>query len=150
MDVDMKNKEDNDDKAIVAPTNGGNGRDHRDYDRDKDRDARDRDYDRDRDRRDRDKDRDRERDRDRRDSVRSGRPRPGGDHWEPERRGSDLARVISVEGGPGLALALAGVQLPPGGGAALAPAHPADRGPALALAAETAAQPTSRARSAGP
>lgn len=67
MDVDMKNKDDNDDKGIIPPTNGGNGRD---YDRDKDRDLRDRDYDRDRDRKDRgDKDRDRDRDRgDRRDS----------------------------------------------------------------------------------
>ena len=59
-------RDENDDKGIVPPTNGGNGRD-RDYDREKDRDPRDRDYDRDRDRRDRDKERDRDRG-DRRDS----------------------------------------------------------------------------------
>lgn len=58
----MKNKDDGDDKGIIPPSNGGNGRD---YDRDKDRDMRDRDYDRDRDRRDKDRDRDRG---DRRDS----------------------------------------------------------------------------------
>lgn len=63
MDIDMKNKDDGEDKGIVPPSNGGNGRDH--YDRDKDRDGRDRDYDRDR--RDRDP-KDRDRDRDRRDS----------------------------------------------------------------------------------
>ncbi|KAF8957855.1 hypothetical protein BDZ97DRAFT_1844401 [Flammula alnicola] len=87
MDIDMKNKDDSDDKGIVAPTNG-NGRD-RDYDRDKEREPRDRDYDRDRERRDRDKDRDR--DRDRRDSGRPPRPRVG-DHWEPERRSTDRRR----------------------------------------------------------
>lgn len=106
----MRNKEDGEDKSIVPPTNGN----ARDYDRDKDRD-RDRDVDRggrDRDRGDRDRDRppmgkyplcnlrplfrhsfvfvlntD----------VSSfsvaffsqgrARPRPGGDHWEPDRRG---------------------------------------------------------------
>ncbi|KAF9652568.1 RNA-binding domain-containing protein [Thelephora ganbajun] len=68
MDVDMKNKDDMEDK------------------RDRERD-RDRDYDRDR--RDRDNDRDRDRDRDRRSSRRSGRD----DHWEPDRRnGSDRDR----------------------------------------------------------
>lgn len=59
MDIDMKTKDDGDDKGIIVPSNG-HGRD-RDYDRDKDRDGRDRDYDRDRERRDRDRDRDRER-----------------------------------------------------------------------------------------
>lgn len=64
MDVDMKNKDDGEDKGIVPPSNGnGNGRD---YDRDKERDPRDR-GDFDRERRDRDKDRPRDRD-DRRDS----------------------------------------------------------------------------------
>ncbi|KIM37052.1 hypothetical protein M413DRAFT_20390 [Hebeloma cylindrosporum] len=86
MDIDMKNKDDGEDKGIVPPSNGGNGRDH--YDRDKDRDGRDRDYDRDR--RDRDT-KDRDRDRDRRDSGRPPRPRVG-DHWEPERRGSERRR----------------------------------------------------------
>lgn len=55
MDIDMRNKDDGDDKGIVAPN--GNGRD---YDRDRPRDGRDREYDRDK--------RDRDRDRDRRDS----------------------------------------------------------------------------------
>ncbi|KAJ3514962.1 hypothetical protein NLJ89_g2044 [Agrocybe chaxingu] len=91
MDVDMKNKDDGDDKGIVPPTNGG-GRD-RDYDRDKERDVRDRDYDRDKDRRDRDKERDR--DRDRRDNGRPMRPRVG-DHWEPERRSDALAYSITL------------------------------------------------------
>ena len=73
MDVDMKNKDDMDDK------------------RDRERD-RDRDYDRDR--RDRDGDRDRDRDRDRRSSRRNGRD----DHWEPDRRnGSDRdVRIASL------------------------------------------------------
>ncbi|KAI0071042.1 RNA-binding domain-containing protein [Panus rudis PR-1116 ss-1] len=75
MDVDMKVKDEIDDK--------------RDRERERDRDAdrdRDRERERDRDRRDRDKDRDRERDRDRehdkRDPARSRRS----DHWEPESR----------------------------------------------------------------
>jgi hypothetical protein len=56
MDIDMRNKDDGEDKSIVAPN--GNGRE---YDRDRARDGRDRDYDyeRDRDRRDRDRDRER-------------------------------------------------------------------------------------------
>ena len=70
MDVDMKNKDDMEEK------------------RERERD-RDRDYDRSG--RDRDGDRDRDRDRDRRGSRRSGRD----DHWEPDRRnGSD--RDVSV------------------------------------------------------
>ncbi|KIJ95074.1 hypothetical protein K443DRAFT_134539 [Laccaria amethystina LaAM-08-1] len=84
MDVDMKNKDDGEDKGIIVPT-GSSGRERdrdRDFDREKDRD---RDHDRDRDRRDRDKDRDRERDR-----RESGRARPRvGDHWEPDRRNGD-------------------------------------------------------------
>ncbi|KAF5310869.1 hypothetical protein D9619_007686 [Psilocybe cf. subviscida] len=86
MDVDMKPKDDMDDKSGMPPNNG-NGRDRdRDYDRDKDRDNRDRDLDRDRDRRDKDRDTGR----DRRDS---GRPRPRvGDHWEPDRRANDRRR----------------------------------------------------------
>ncbi|KAF8196106.1 hypothetical protein BJ912DRAFT_1140991 [Pholiota molesta] len=91
MDVDMKNKDDGEDKGIVPPSNGnGNGRD-RDYDRDNVKDPRDRgDYDRER--RDRDKDRPRDRD-DRRDSGRA-RPRVG-DHWEPERRNDRRRRSRS-------------------------------------------------------
>ncbi|KAG5636045.1 hypothetical protein H0H81_009269 [Sphagnurus paluster] len=95
MDVDMKNKDDSEEKAIIAPVSSS-GRE-RDRDRDRDRDY-DRDKDRDRDRDDRDKDgrrdreKDRDRDRDRRESVPfKGRSRRGGgDHWEPDRRnGSD-------------------------------------------------------------
>jgi len=48
MDIDMRTKDDGDDKGIVAPN--GNGRD---YDRDRARDGRDREYDRDK--RDRDR-----------------------------------------------------------------------------------------------
>ncbi|KAF9530205.1 hypothetical protein CPB83DRAFT_875197 [Crepidotus variabilis] len=74
MDIDMRTKDDGDDKGVVAPSNGHG----RDYDsRDKDRD---RDYDRDRDRRDRDRDSHR----DRRESGRGGGRRS--DHWEPDRR----------------------------------------------------------------
>jgi len=111
MDVDMKNREENDDKGIIVPVSSG-GRDRGDRDRDRDRDYdkdRDRD-DRDKDRRDRDKDRDRDRDRgsDRRESgavlasslrVSPDKPnvpnpgrsrRGGGDHWEPDRRNGDV------------------------------------------------------------
>ena len=113
MDVDMKNREENDDKGIIVPVSSG-GRDRGDRDRDRDREY-DRDKDRDRDdrekdRRDRDKDRDRDRDRgaDRRESgavlafslhvspeklkmPTSGRStRGGGDHWEPDRRNGDV------------------------------------------------------------
>jgi hypothetical protein len=52
MDIDMRNKDDGEDKSAVAPN--GNGRE---YDRDRPRDGRDRDFDRER--RDRDRDRDR-------------------------------------------------------------------------------------------
>ncbi|KAG2337719.1 hypothetical protein BDR05DRAFT_761979 [Suillus weaverae] len=81
MDVDMKNKDEIDDKRDRE-------RD-REFDRDKDRERdreRDRDRDRDRDRRDRDRDRDR----DRRDPGRGGRSRT--DHWEPDdRRNGDVS-----------------------------------------------------------
>lgn len=50
----MRNKDDGEDKSVVAPN--GNGRD---YERDRTRDGRD--FDRDRERRDRDRDRDRDR-----------------------------------------------------------------------------------------
>ncbi|KAI6106977.1 hypothetical protein EDD17DRAFT_1888537 [Pisolithus thermaeus] len=73
MDVDMRNKEDFDDKSGVDR--------ERERERERDRD-RDRERDRDRDRRDRDRDRERERDRDRRESGRGRRT----DHWEPEER----------------------------------------------------------------
>ena len=71
MDVDMKNKDDMDDK------------------RERERD-RDRDYDRDK--RDRDSDRDRDRDRERRGSRRSGRD----DHWEPDRR-NGIERDVCID-----------------------------------------------------
>jgi len=105
MDVDMKNKDDNEEKGIIVPVSSSRDRDRerdrdrdRDYDRDKDRD-RDRDHDRER----RDRDKDRDRDRERRESgtvflstvtpwclkfhFSKGRSkRGGGDHWEPESR----------------------------------------------------------------
>ncbi|TFY82204.1 hypothetical protein EWM64_g1815 [Hericium alpestre] len=92
MDVDMKTKEEVDDKLRVEKEK------ERDFDRERERD-RERDRDRDvRDKRDsgRDRDRDRERDRDRRDSVRSRRG--GGDHWEPEdaRRNGDVRLCTHV------------------------------------------------------
>jgi hypothetical protein len=62
MDVDMKNKDDNEEKGIIVPVSSSRDRDRerdRDRDRDYDRDK-DRDRDHDRERRDRDKDRDRD------------------------------------------------------------------------------------------
>ncbi|KAJ3554523.1 hypothetical protein NM688_g3066 [Phlebia brevispora] len=91
MEVDMKLKEEVDDKRE-------RDRDH-DSVRERERDAdRDRDRDRDRDsRRDKDRDRERERDRDRRDSVaRSRRSGGGGDHWEPDERRSTDAFAHAV------------------------------------------------------
>ncbi|PCH35003.1 RNA-binding domain-containing protein [Wolfiporia cocos MD-104 SS10] len=78
MDVDMKIKDDVEEKRERER--------ERDADRDRDRE-RDRERDRDRERRDRDRDRDREKDRDRdRDrDMRSGRSRRS-DHWEPDDR----------------------------------------------------------------
>ncbi|PIL23178.1 hypothetical protein GSI_14487 [Ganoderma sinense ZZ0214-1] len=77
MDVDMKVKDDVEERK------------DRERERDRDRDAdRDRDRDRDRERRDRDKERERERDRERdrdRDRRESGRSRRS-DHWEPDDR----------------------------------------------------------------
>ncbi|KDR79810.1 hypothetical protein GALMADRAFT_136408 [Galerina marginata CBS 339.88] len=144
MDIDMKNKDDGDDKGIIAPTNGGSGRD-RDFDRDKERDPRDRDYDRDRDRRDKDKDRDRERG-DRRDS---------GENIvvlldpESETTGSqrDVAAIVVDDPGPVLVLvredvrrlhvvvaALGlGLGLVPGPGPGLVAGTASQRTPSLAL-----------------
>jgi len=99
MDIDMRTKDDGEDKSAVTPN--GNGRE---YDRDRPRDGRDRDYDRER------RDRDRDRERERREpgmpqyfflllfltfSQGAARSRRS-DHWEPERRTEVAVIVIFI------------------------------------------------------
>ncbi|PPQ80881.1 hypothetical protein CVT25_001890 [Psilocybe cyanescens] len=158
MDVDMKNKDDGDDKGIIPPTNGGNGRD---YDRDKDRDMRDRDYDRDRDRRDRgDKDRDRDRGSDRRDSGKHSKKLNIDVVYQRKRRSSTSQSRRSLGAREALkrcvrelVLALAREDVRHLLVVAVVLAHVLAHVPGLGadLVAETASQLThSRARSAGP
>jgi hypothetical protein len=131
MDVDMKNKDDNEEKGIIVPVSSS-----RDRDRDRDRE-RDRDFDRDKDR-DRDHDRerrDRDKDRDHRREPGAGFPslscaetqtseyifllkgrskRGGGDHWEPEsrRNGTEVSRCDIYFVLADLFLSVAGARAP--------------------------------------
>ncbi|KAI0667262.1 hypothetical protein C8Q78DRAFT_1082383 [Trametes maxima] len=86
MDVDMKVKDEVEDRKDRER--------ERDRDRDADRDReRERERERDRDRRDRDKDRERDRERDRDRDRRSRRS----DHWEPEdRRNGDVTPLATL------------------------------------------------------